>query len=321
MGFFCVVLVLSALIIWGPLCYAQAVFTEDWESGQEWSAAFKGVGEAEKGEVNGYTYCGHYNMNGTESHGGTRAGFFRVVSYFDFPGPPNESWAWRRVKSLYPNASYKLTFYASGDNDTLRVQDCFYAFGYTQLPAASYSGSGGVWGAGLPAGFDYPSSQSQDWFVDNQPNTVSMSDKLIPQASSWFKYEKTFVVTGTDIRLWGIAQNLDTGEHSIHGGLYVDDISLNFIGYPTNTPTPTQSQPTNTPTQQGCDSYRGDANCDGSITPGDALLAFNFFLGTSTPQTQPCDQRCASDADRSGSITPGDALCIFNKFLGTGDCI
>jgi len=60
---------------------------------------------------------------------------------------------------------------------------------------------------------------------------------------------------------------------------------------------------------------KGDCNCDGAVTPGDALLAFQFYLRTVTPATSPCDQNAAADMDNSGSVTPGDALCVFREYL------
>jgi len=76
---------------------------------------------------------------------------------------------------------------------------------------------------------------------------------------------------------------------------------------PTKTPTPPPS-PTATVKP-------GDCNCDGSITPGDALLAFQFYLEIAQPATTPCDQARAADIDNSSSITPGDALCIFKMYM------
>jgi len=60
---------------------------------------------------------------------------------------------------------------------------------------------------------------------------------------------------------------------------------------------------------------KGDCNCDGSVTPGDALMAFQFYLKTLTPATTPCNQTAAADMDDSGSVTPGDALCVFKEYL------
>ena len=58
----------------------------------------------------------------------------------------------------------------------------------------------------------------------------------------------------------------------------------------------------------------GDVNCDGSVTPGDAQVAFDFFLGLSTPNCIDDGDVCPVGGD--GSVTPGDAQGIFNMFLG-----
>jgi len=60
----------------------------------------------------------------------------------------------------------------------------------------------------------------------------------------------------------------------------------------------------------------GDANCDGNLTPGDALLAFQIYLRLYTPTgNEACDVNKAADQNEDGSITPGDALCIFREYL------
>jgi len=57
----------------------------------------------------------------------------------------------------------------------------------------------------------------------------------------------------------------------------------------------------------------GDVNGDGSVTPGDAQMAFEGFLGLYTPDL--CEGM-TSDANCDGSTTPGDAQDIFEHFLG-----
>ncbi|MEW5800720.1 MAG: right-handed parallel beta-helix repeat-containing protein [bacterium] len=57
-----------------------------------------------------------------------------------------------------------------------------------------------------------------------------------------------------------------------------------------------------------------DLNEDGSVTPGDALIAFRCYLGSGS-----CSD-CA-DVDDNGKVTPLDALCIFRKFLGKPSCL
>jgi len=70
-----------------------------------------------------------------------------------------------------------------------------------------------------------------------------------------------------------------------------------------------------TPTPISIPVIKGDANCDGLITPGDALLTFQFYLQSVIPAMTPCNQFASADFDDSGNITPGDALCIFRMYL------
>ena len=57
----------------------------------------------------------------------------------------------------------------------------------------------------------------------------------------------------------------------------------------------------------------GDVNGDTMVTPGDAQMAFEIFLGKRSPEY--C-QESTSDADCNGFTTPGDAQNIFEHFLG-----
>ena len=76
-----------------------------------------------------------------------------------------------------------------------------------------------------------------------------------------------------------------------------------------------------TVTAQFC-SKCGDVNGDNNITPGDALDAFNIYLGKMANPTF-CQLENA-DVNASGTrdipqVTPGDALAIFEKYLGKSD--
>lgn len=90
---------------------------------------------------------------------------------------------------------------------------------------------------------------------------------------------------------------------------------------PTNTPTLT---PTNTPTLTPTDSptaeciNNGDVNLSGSITAGDAQLAFLITLGFYAPTYQ---EECAADCNGDGNVTAGDAQAIFLTTLGLGACV
>jgi hypothetical protein len=63
----------------------------------------------------------------------------------------------------------------------------------------------------------------------------------------------------------------------------------------------------------GCASTQGDADGSGSVTPGDAQQAFEYFLGVTQNLAVSCVQ---CDGDAGGQITPGDAQAIFDVFLG-----
>ena len=68
----------------------------------------------------------------------------------------------------------------------------------------------------------------------------------------------------------------------------------------------------------------GDVNCDGQVTPGDALCTFwRSILGAWQDECACSDSESTSDPNCDGRITPGDALCIFwRSILGqwTEEC-
>ncbi|UCG11920.1 MAG: hypothetical protein JSU72_15585 [Deltaproteobacteria bacterium] len=68
----------------------------------------------------------------------------------------------------------------------------------------------------------------------------------------------------------------------------------------------------------GCD---GDVNRDGSITPLDALSAFEKYLSI-CPTTSgiPCEEVCC-DVTGEKECTPLDALCMFKKYLELPGCL
>ncbi|MGA1870463.1 MAG: Kazal-type serine protease inhibitor domain-containing protein [bacterium] len=61
-------------------------------------------------------------------------------------------------------------------------------------------------------------------------------------------------------------------------------------------------------------SCEGDLNGDGSITPGDALIAFQCYLEQGS-----CPN--GVDVDKNGDVTPADALCLFRKYLELPSCV
>ncbi len=68
--------------------------------------------------------------------------------------------------------------------------------------------------------------------------------------------------------------------------------------------------------------HDGDVNQDDTITPADALLAFQHFLSIADPSLNACQQdRANVDDPENSEITPADALCIFQRFLGLPSCL
>jgi hypothetical protein len=64
---------------------------------------------------------------------------------------------------------------------------------------------------------------------------------------------------------------------------------------------------------------KGDVNCDGNITPGDALCTFwRAILGQFQEECECDGSEQAAEVNCDGNITPGDALCIFWRAI-TGD--
>ncbi len=64
--------------------------------------------------------------------------------------------------------------------------------------------------------------------------------------------------------------------------------------------------------------HHGDVNFDGSITAGDAQMAFNIALGIITPTLL---EECAADCNADGSVTAGDAQQIFGAVMGMDSCV
>jgi len=152
-------------------------------------------------------------------------------------------------------------------------------------------------------------------------NQVSWSSET-QNPSAWTQLTKQVAATGSAVTCFVRGQSALPvyGERDI----FVDDATFSVSGTPVPT-TPAASTPTPTTPSTGCSNALGDANCDGGITPGDALLAFNLFLGINPAGTvcggnMTCIRQAADvKVDGNGNVTPGDALCIFNKFLGSGN--
>ncbi|MEW5802087.1 MAG: hypothetical protein AB1847_08285 [bacterium] len=61
-------------------------------------------------------------------------------------------------------------------------------------------------------------------------------------------------------------------------------------------------------------SCNGDLNRDSEITPKDALIAFQCYLGLG-----PCSY--CTDVNFDSMVTPADALCLFKTYLGAISCL
>lgn len=64
----------------------------------------------------------------------------------------------------------------------------------------------------------------------------------------------------------------------------------------------------------------GDVNEDGAMTPLDAALVLQHFVGITDPPLATC-QRQQADVNRDRHISPADALCIFLHFLNLPSCL
>ncbi|MFH0925381.1 MAG: dockerin type I domain-containing protein [bacterium] len=61
---------------------------------------------------------------------------------------------------------------------------------------------------------------------------------------------------------------------------------------------------------------KGDINGDGAITPQDALIIFQVYIGKES-----CPSGSDCDVNGDGDISPADALCLFQKYLEQPNCL
>lgn len=101
-----------------------------------------------------------------------------------------------------------------------------------------------------------------------------------------------------------------TDSSVVYCGWNIDDVEI--WGENAAEPTPV---PTETPNPCVND---GDVNNDGSITAGDAQMAFQIALGTLSPTPE---QECSADCNGNSTVTAGDAQQIFMTALGTASCV
>jgi len=253
---YCYSLMLSAVLISfvaAGNAHAQLSFYDNWNPGLEWSAKDYGSGQAEKGGVNLFAYCDHFSEDpviflpiatqapcDTDPFG-VRAGLWRAVSCNlsgTCAGHPNEVWAWRLV-NVTPGYDYSITFDCVGDEaETNPGMKWFAAFGYTKDLSGTYTGSQWTLGNGLPNGFVGAPGVSEH---------VSAGT-----GAGWAPFSLDFDTSDgtTQIKLWGIAQNIDTTETDVHLCMFVDCVSVFALG-PVSTATPTPPPPST-----GADGWR-----------------------------------------------------------------
>ncbi len=163
--------------------------------------------------------------------------------------------------------------------------------------------------------FGTPYHQEES-FDNGQSFTLNMS---VPQMETYHGYS-TYRIEGIDpatgvtlngnyapvprTLAYSAINNYDSGD-----GLLLEVMSMDLLAYelaPDPTPTPTP----------GCIN-NGDVNFNGTITAGDAQLAFMITLGaySATPR-----EYCAADCNANGTVTAGDAQGIFARALGLGSC-
>jgi immune inhibitor A len=140
-----------------------------------------------------------------------------------------------------------------------------------------------------------------------------------------FTFDSNLIGDNT-IRIGGISGD---GETSLSGGTGViatfplkikDDVDFDLVSAITVTGL-TDDLATATPVN-GSVSISStiinlDVNKDGSVTPGDALMVLQHYLGTSAI-TDPISLARAN-ANGDGSITPGDALIVLKEYLGLNE--
>jgi len=162
----------------------------------------------------------------------------------------------------------------------------------------------GVTSQSKPIVFISPSSRNQNEYCNGDFVTVTVQhpfSKAITAVELLVDDVSKGIVTASPYKF--TLSGISNGEHTLKARASDSDGAIN-----TTAPLKIKIVQDNTV-------IKGDCNCDGSVTPGDALMGFQFYLRLLTPATTPCDQTAAADMDSNGSLTPGDALCIFKKYL------
>jgi len=182
-----------------------------------------------------------------------------------------------------------------------RTEAGLYQLVYGVIPGNRYRLT-----AKMSANSVYPASLGIDPYGGRNPNSPTVQYCAESTSSSYITLFKEAVAMTDRITIF--LRGTSTSDYFISmQWVKVDEVALTDLGA-SGTPVPTKI-----PTSGGY--LLGDPSCDGSITPGDALLAFQFYLEIQLPATTPCDQFKAADVNLSNSVTPADALCIFKMYM------
>ncbi len=142
------------------------------------------------------------------------------------------------------------------------------------------------------------------------------SGSVAPTSWTYSEFDISAVAAGsTSVQIRWVMGATDSSV--VYCGWNLDDV---LVSYTTEcstvaTPTPVPTQPP-TPTPNQC-MNTGDVNDDGSLTAGDAQMAFQIALGAMIPTEE---EECAADCNADGTCTAGDAQSIFLGALGMGSC-
>ncbi|MBN1879866.1 hypothetical protein JW823_07120 [bacterium] len=136
---------------------------------------------------------------------------------------------------------------------------------------------------------------------------------VTPTTWSYSEYDISTVAAGSSnvVIRWVMGT---TDSSVVYCGWNLDDVLVSYTTECTSVATPTPA-PTATPDE--C-IHDGDVSGDGSITAGDAQMAFLIALGSMIPTEE---EECAADCNGDGSCTAGDAQMIFLSALGSASCV
>ncbi|MBN1880312.1 hypothetical protein JW823_09410 [bacterium] len=137
-------------------------------------------------------------------------------------------------------------------------------------------------------------------------------DSVAPSSWSYAEFDISSVAAGSsNVQIRWVMGTTDSSV--VYCGWNLDDVLVSYTAECTSVATPT---PVPTATPNLC-LNTGDVNDDGSLTAGDAQMAFQIALGAMIPTEE---EECAADCNGDGDCTAGDAQSIFLGALGMGSC-